>query len=95
MMPSILKRLANHVPHHGFPELLPRMLALASLAVSSQMLTLSRFRHGRILLHLVAMLGDRCIRFHVAGVVRELPWVAEAPTLILQARTRLMSALVH
>ena len=38
-----------------------------------RMTTLARFRVGRILLHLRAMLGDRCVRFHVAGIIRELP----------------------
>jgi len=41
------------------------------------------------------MLGDRCIRFHVAGIVRELPWLALAPGLFFQARTRLIGALVR
>jgi hypothetical protein len=36
------------------------------------MLTLARFRLGRILLHLLAMLGDRRVRFHVAGIIRDL-----------------------
>jgi len=36
------------------------------------MLTLARFRLGRVLLHLLAMLGDRCVRFHVAGILRDL-----------------------
>jgi hypothetical protein len=42
------------------------------------MTTLARLRVGRILLHLLAMLGDRCVRFHVAGIIRELPSVAAA-----------------
>jgi hypothetical protein len=37
-----------------------------------QVLTLARFRFGRVLLHLLAMLGDRCVRFHIAGITREL-----------------------
>jgi hypothetical protein len=36
------------------------------------MLTLARFRLGRVLLHLLAMVGDRCVRFHVAGILRDL-----------------------
>jgi len=36
------------------------------------MMTLARFRLGRVLLHLLAMLGDRCVRFHVAGIIRDL-----------------------
>jgi hypothetical protein len=36
--------------------------------------TVARFSVGRIVLHLLAMVGDRCVRFHVAGMTRELPW---------------------
>jgi len=46
------------------------------------MLTLARFRLGRILLHLVALVGGRYVRFHVEGVVRELPWVLVALNLL-------------
>ena len=35
------------------------------------MLTLARFGTGRVLLHLLAMLGDRAFRFHAAGILRE------------------------
>jgi len=35
------------------------------------MAALARFSHGRVLLHLVAMLGDRAFRFHAAGILRE------------------------
>jgi hypothetical protein len=38
--------------------------------------SLVRFRLGRILLHVLAMLGDRSVRFHAAGIMRELPWMA-------------------
>jgi hypothetical protein len=38
------------------------------------MARLARFGFGRILLHLLAMAGDRAVRFHAAGIVRELPW---------------------
>ena len=58
------------------------------------MVTLANFGVGRILLHLRAMLGDRCVRFHVAGVIRELPWLAPALTLLTRVRTRLIGALV-
>ncbi len=58
------------------------------------MTSLARFSVGRILLHLLAMLGDRCVRFHVAGTIRELPWVAAAPALLIRARIRLIGALV-
>jgi hypothetical protein len=30
------------------------------------------FRLGRVLLHLAAMIGDGAVRFHVAGIRREL-----------------------
>jgi hypothetical protein len=36
------------------------------------MTTLARFSVGRILLHLLAILGDRCVRFHFAGIMREI-----------------------
>lgn len=55
---------------------------------------LFRFSVGRILLHLLAMLGDRCVRFHVAGIIRELPRFAAALTLLTRTRTRLIGALV-
>jgi len=58
------------------------------------MTTLARLRGGRIFLHLLAMLGDRCVRFHVAGIIRELPSVAAALTLLTRTRTRLVGALV-
>jgi len=40
------------------------------------MMTLARFSVGRILLHLLAMFGDRGVRFHVAGIMREIAPVA-------------------
>jgi hypothetical protein len=36
------------------------------------MLTLARFSGGRILLHLAALVGDGAVRFHAAGIAREL-----------------------
>jgi hypothetical protein len=30
-------------------------------------------RCGRVVLHLLAMLGDGAVRFHAAGIRRELP----------------------
>jgi len=42
------------------------------------MTILAQLSVGRILLHLLAMLGDRCFRFHFEGIVRELPW---SPTI--------------
>jgi hypothetical protein len=58
------------------------------------MVTLANFAVGRILLHLRAMLGDGCVRFHVAGIIRELPWFEAALTPLTRARTRLTGALV-
>jgi hypothetical protein len=57
------------------------------------MLMVARFRLGRILLHLLAMLGDKSIRFHAAGVMRELPSVAAALKLAARMRSRLIGAL--
>jgi hypothetical protein len=36
------------------------------------MSTLVHYRFGRILLHLAAMVGDGAMRFHAAGIRREL-----------------------
>ncbi len=47
------------------------------------MTILARFSVGRILLHLLAMLGDRCVRFHFEGIVRELPWITSTHRLAL------------
>ena len=54
------------------------------------MATLASFSSGRILLHLLAMLGDRCVRFHVAGIMREIVPVATAPTLLTEVHARLI-----
>ena len=59
------------------------------------MVTLARFCVGRILLHLLAMAGDRCVRFHVAGIIRELPWIVAALTLLTRMRTRMIGELVR
>jgi hypothetical protein len=58
------------------------------------MVTLARFCVGRILLHLLAMAGDRCVRFHVEGIIRELPWVARTMMLLARMRARVISELV-
>jgi len=58
------------------------------------MTTLARFSVGRILLHLLAMLGDRCVRFHVAGIVREIAPVAAVLALVAQMRARVIDKLV-
>ncbi|PWT70339.1 MAG: hypothetical protein C5B46_09690 [Proteobacteria bacterium] len=53
---------------------------------------LSRFALGRVLLHVLAMLGDGCFRFHVAGITRELTWLALAPTLFTRTHRCLIRA---
>ena len=35
------------------------------------MLILARFSVGRVVLHVIAMAGDREFRFHAAGILRE------------------------
>ena len=57
------------------------------------MLNFARFRFGRILLHLLAMVGDRCVRFHAMGVIRELPWLAATLALLRRTCSRLIDAL--
>jgi len=42
------------------------------MKIRRHLLTLARFRAGRILLHLLALAGDGALRFHAAGVTREL-----------------------
>jgi hypothetical protein len=54
---------------------------------------LACFSLGRALLHLIAMLRDGAIRFHAAGIMRELSWVEQAAELIAHLRTRLLDAL--
>jgi hypothetical protein len=58
------------------------------------MATLARFSTGRVLLHLLAMLGDREFRFHGAGILRELPSIGAILTLLMRARTRFVDVLV-
>ena len=58
------------------------------------MTNLARSSLGRILLHLLAMLGDRCARFHFAGIVREIAPVAAEPVAIAQIRALLIDRLV-
>jgi len=49
------------------------------------MTILARLSAGRILLHLIAMLGDRSVRFHFEGMARELPWIASALAMLIRA----------
>jgi hypothetical protein len=57
------------------------------------MTTLARLSAGRILLHLIAMLGDRSVRFHFEGIARELPWIASGLAMLVRAPSRLLAAL--
>jgi hypothetical protein len=56
------------------------------------MAQLARFSFGRVLLHLISMLGDRAVRFHGAGIMRELSRVAEGTALLARVCTRLVNA---
>jgi hypothetical protein len=58
------------------------------------MTILTRLSVGRILLHLLAMMGDRCIRFHFEGIARELLWIDSGLAMITRVRTRLLAAVV-
>jgi len=57
------------------------------------MTILARFSLGRILLHLLAMLGDHSARFHFEGIARELPWIASGLAMLTRAPSRLLTAL--
>ena len=59
------------------------------------MLTLARSRLGRVLLHLLAMVGDRAVRFHAAGIVRELAWMERMTMLLNRVRIRLAGGLAR
>jgi hypothetical protein len=59
---------------------------------NSIMTILARLSVGRILLHLLTMLGDRCVRFHLEGVVRELPSIASVLAMLTRMRGRLLAA---
>ncbi len=56
------------------------------------MTILAQFSPGRILLHLLAMLGDRCVRFHFEGIARELPWITSGLAMLTRASRRLLAA---
>jgi len=57
------------------------------------MTILAQSSAGRILLHLLAMLGDRCVRFHLEGIVRELPSIASALRLFACLRGQAIARL--
>ena len=71
------------------------MVKPQSCCTIGRMTTLARFSVGRILLHLLAMLGDRCVRFHAAGIMREVSTIAVAPVLRARIRARLIWLLVR
>jgi hypothetical protein len=62
---------------------------------TGSMATLARFSVGRVFLRLLALVGNRNARLRVAGIVRKLPWVTGAPTLLVRARIRLIGAFVR
>ena len=55
------------------------------------MTIVARFKAGRIVLHLLAMLGDRCVRFHLEGVLRELPSIASGLGMFTRMRDWLLA----
>jgi hypothetical protein len=63
---------------------------MLEMVAGVSMLFLARFRLGRIFLHLVAMLGDRCVRFRGSGIMRELSWLAALAARFDRDRTRTM-----
>jgi hypothetical protein len=64
----------------------------AYLAIQNSIMTiLARLSVGRILLHLLAMLGDRCVRFHLEGIVREFPSIASGLAMLTRMRGRLFA----
>ena len=56
------------------------------------MALLAQSHVGRILLHLLAMAGDHSVRFHAAGIVREMPWLDAAVSVVTGIRARLVGA---
>jgi hypothetical protein len=59
------------------PEVRP-VLILAPPGFVIPMSAVAQLRIGRILLHLLAMTGDGHVRFHLAGIRRELSWRPQA-----------------
>lgn len=57
--------------------------------------TLARFASGRIVLHMLAMVGDRCVRFHTAGIARELSTIKSARRLRARLGARVIDWLVR
>ena len=55
---------------------------------------LARLSLGRVLLHFIAMLRDGAVRFHAAGIARELSWVVGgAAPLLARVHAGLIGAL--
>jgi hypothetical protein len=77
----------------GLVSKLPSSSLKQSLPGHSGMTILARRSVGRILLHLIAMLGDRSVRFHFEGIARELPWIASGLAMLSRAPSRLLAAL--
>ena len=63
---------------HGADALTAAWTHLASRST----LSLAQFSVGRVLLHLIATTSDRCIRFHGAGILREIPGGVAALALL-------------
>jgi TatA/E family protein of Tat protein translocase len=77
------RRKAGRSPEFGVQPPLTGIL-MAELARSSL---------GRVLLHLSAMLGDRAVRFHCAGILRELHGPAGATNFLQRIGSRLIGTL--
>ena len=71
------------------------MLAEARAEIDQTMMAeLARFSLGRVLLHFIAMLRDGAVRFHAAGIARELSWVVGgAAPLLARVHAGLIGAL--
>jgi hypothetical protein len=70
------------------------LTATSELRLGLNMSTLARFSIGRVLLHLLAFVGDGEFRFHFAGILRELPSVRGFLTILIRARNCFVDALV-
>lgn len=70
-------------------------LATASAFVSHQMFRIASRSSGRVLLHLVCMIGDRSVRFHVDGIMREFSLIAAAHSFASTARHCITAALLR
>ena len=64
-------------------------------AARDAMSTLARSTTGRIVLHVIAMAGDRCVGFHSAGIARELSTIKWARGWAFRLHTLLIDWLVR